>query len=86
MTAQPKEMIIFSLQVQHHFCATSWVESKGVVERAKSLWEHMAKIVNFWKKLPKLKQTKFDSYDILKDASMTHCSKIRFFLFMLLVC
>ena len=43
-----------------------WVESRGVAERAKSLWEHVVKIVNFWKKLTKSKQP--NSYNIVKDA------------------
>ena len=42
-----------STSFSHHFCATRWVKSKGIAERAKSLWEHVFKIVNFWKKLPK---------------------------------
>ena len=50
----------------HHFYATRWVESRGVAERAKSLWEHVVKIVNFWKKLTKSKQP--NSYNIVKDA------------------
>ena len=57
-----------SASFPHHFCATRWDESKGVAERAKSLWEHVAKIVNFWKKLPKSKQPKCDSYNIVKGA------------------
>ena len=44
-----------STSFPHHFCATRLVESKGVVERAKSLWEHVVKIVNFWKNLQRLK-------------------------------
>ena len=72
MTAQPEEMIIFPLQVQHYSFIISVLQdglkSKGVAERAKSLREHVVKIVNFWKKLPKSKQPKCDSYNIVKDA------------------
>ena len=52
-----------STSFPHNFCATRWVENKGAVERARSLWEHVVKIVHFWKKLPKSKQPKCDSYN-----------------------
>ena len=56
-----------STSFPYHFCATIWVDSKGVAERAKSLWRHVIKIVNFWKKLPKSKQPKCGSCNIVKD-------------------
>ena len=68
MTGQPDYISITGLTLfPHHFCATRWVESKGVAERTKSLWEHVFKILNFWKKIPKSKQPKCDSFNIVKD-------------------
>ena len=47
----------------------------------------MVKIVNFWKKLPKLKQPKCDSDNIIKDAVDDPLTVAKEnFLFMLLVC
>ena len=66
-----------STSFPHHFCAIIWVESKGVAERAKSLWEHVVKIVKFWKK-----QSECDSYNV-KDAvddSLT-VAKLGFFIY-----
>ena len=67
----------------HNFHATRWIESKGVAERAKSLWEHVVKIVIFWKKLPNLKQPKRGSYNIVKDAvdDPLTVAKLEFFIY-----
>ena len=46
-----------STSFPHHLCARRWVESKGVAERAKSLWKHVVKIANFWKKTAKIETT-----------------------------
>ena len=43
----------------------------------------MVKIVNFWEKLPKLKQPKCDSYNIAKDAvdDPLTVAKLEFFIY-----
>ena len=66
MTVQPEVIIIFLLHTGstsflYHFSATRWVKSKDFAEKTKSFWEHVVKIVNFWKKLPKSKQPICDS-------------------------
>ena len=72
-----------STSFPHHFCVTRWIESTGVAERAKPLWEHVVKIVNFWKKLPKSKEPKCDSYNIVKDAvdDPLTVAKLEFFIY-----
>ena len=72
-----------STSFPHYLGTARWVESKGVAERAKSLWEHVVKIVNFSKKLPKSKQPKCDSYDIVKDAAddPLTVAKLEFFVY-----
>ena len=72
-----------STSLPHHICATRWVKSKRAAERAKSLWEHVVKIVNFWKKPQKSKQPKCDSYNVVKDAvdDPLTVAKLEFFIY-----
>jgi hypothetical protein len=50
------------------FCATRWVESKSVADRAVVIWPDIAKLVLFWEKLSKSKQPKSKSFISVQDA------------------
>ena len=66
----------FALQFRSH----RWTENARVAERAENIWEKYLKIIDFWKTLPKSKQTgqgkprTNKSYDtLLKKASDLTC-------------
>ena len=44
------------------FCASRWVESKSVVDRAIEIWPSICKLVEFWEKLLSSKQPKSKSF------------------------
>ena len=81
MTAQPDYISITGLTLfPHHFCATRWVESKGVAERAKLLWEHVFKILIFGRRYQNRNNLNVTVLILLKILLMTHnCSKFRIF-------
>ncbi|XP_047123731.1 uncharacterized protein LOC124806683 [Hydra vulgaris] len=43
------------------FCGTRWVESKSVADRCIEIWPNICKLIEFWEKLPSLKQPKSKS-------------------------
>ena len=44
------------------FCATRFVKSKSVADRAIEIWPNICTLVEFWEKLPSLKQPKSKSF------------------------
>lgn len=44
------------------FCATRFVESKSVADRAIEIWPNICKLVEFWEKLSSSKQPKSKSF------------------------
>ena len=50
------------------FCATRWVESKPVADKAIGIWSYIEKLVLFWEGLSAAKQPKCNSYKTLQVA------------------
>ena len=66
-----------------YFCATRWVESKPVADRAVEIWPEIRKLMAFWEKLPKSKQPKCKSFLKVQKAvhDPTTVLKLEFFSF-----
>ena len=48
------------------FCRTKWIEYKPVADRLLEIQLHVVKVVNYWVSLPKSKQTKCNSFKVVK--------------------
>ena len=49
------------------FCATRWVESESVAERAIKIWPNMIQMIKEWEKQPKSSRPKNKSYETLVE-------------------
>ena len=49
------------------FCATRWVESESVVERAIKIWPNMIQMIKEWESKPKSSRPKNKSYETLGE-------------------
>ena len=50
------------------FCATRWLESKQVADRAILIWPNVVKMVQYWKKLPGYKQPPGQDFITISNA------------------
>ena len=50
------------------FCSTRWVEEKPVADKLLEIWPNIVKTVKYWTSLPKSKQPKCKSFDIVSKA------------------
>ena len=51
------------------FCSTRWVENQKVAERLCLIWENSKKMTKYWESLPKSKQPKCKSYEIVLEGT-----------------
>ena len=66
------------------FCATRWLESKQVADRAILIWPNVVKMVQYWKKLPGYKQPPGQDFITISNAikdDVLIVVKLKFFSF-----